>query len=140
MSCLSRRAAAWIAIMMTLSAFIGCRAAPDRAVTQSPRRPARINHLAFFKLNDPADAAALIEDCDRMAAVIPGITAYYAGQHVDVGRPTVDGDYDVGFYTGFETIDDYLEYVAHPEHVALVERWSPRLQWLRVHDVLDPTP
>jgi len=108
--------------------------------SSTPERPARINHLAFFVLEDPADAPDLIADCDRMAAEIPGIVAYYCGTHLETGRETVDGDYDVGFYVGFETEEDLRSYVAHPAHVALVETWRPRLTGLRVHDVLDETP
>lgn len=105
-----------------------------------PPRPARINHLAFFKLKDPADAEALIRDCDEKLAAIPGIVSYYAGRHLDVGRTTVDGDYDVGFYVGFMTRDDYDVYVDHPYHKEVVAKWRPKLEWLRVHDVLDETP
>ncbi len=105
-----------------------------------PPRPAVINHLAFFKLKDPADAPALIADCDTLLRPIPGVTSYYAGPPIDVGRTSVDGDYDVGFFVGFDTVDDYLAYVEHPDHVRVVQRWGPRLEWLRTHDVLDETP
>ena len=113
---------------------------PFGCTEHGPARPARINHLAFFVLNDPADAPELIGDCDAMAGAIPGITSYYCGTHLDTGRETVDGSYDVGFYVGFDTVEDLQGYVAHPEHVALVTKWRPRLESLRVHDVLDDTP
>jgi len=107
----------------------------------NPPRPARINHLAFFKLVDPADAAELIADCDARLAPIPGIVAYACGTHLDTRRGArVDGDYDVGFYVGFDRLADYEAYVTDPEHVAMVEKWRPRWQWIRVHDVLDESP
>jgi len=102
-----------------------------------PPRPARINHVVFFRLQNPADANELIADCDRMLATIPGVTSYYAGKHIDTGRTTVDANYDVGFFVGFETEADYAAYVAHPNHVAAVNKWKTRWEWIRVHDVLD---
>ena len=110
------------------------------ACASTPHRPARINHVAYFILQNPADADELIADCDRMVTEIPGITSYYCGTPFDTGRDTVDGNYDVGFYVGFDTEDDLRTYVAHPSHVELVAKWRPRLESLRVHDVLDETP
>lgn len=129
---------------MTISGA-GCCCNPPGRATQcypvyEPPRPARINHLAFFKLKNPADADELITDCDSQLAIIPGVESYYCGRHLDVGRGNVDGDYDVGFYVGFENEDDYRSYVNHPNHIALVEKWKPRWEWIRVHDVLDETP
>ena len=95
--------------------------------------------MVFFKLKDPAEAQALIHDCDARLSVIPGIVSYYAGKHLDTGRTTVDDNYDVGFYVGFMTIEDYQGYIEHPNHQAVVSEWRPRLEWLRVHDVLDET-
>ncbi len=124
------------ALLLGLAAFLtACATAPP-----GPPQPARINHLAFFKLNDPADANELIADCDSMLATIPGVVSYYAGRHLDVGRDAVDGDYDVGFYVGFANETNYAGYVAHPAHLQVVNKWRPRWQWIRVHDVLDNTP
>lgn len=132
-----KRSLAAVLIAAVLAAG-GCAAEHAR---RGPPRPARINHLAFFKLKNPAEADALIADCDSMLATIPGVVSYYAGKHLDTGRgPRVDGDYDVGFYVGFESEADYARYVDHPAHVAAVEKWRPRWQWIRVHDVLDDTP
>ncbi len=103
-------------------------------------RPARIGHVVFMKLTDPAEQAALLADCDEKLPQIPGVVAYAAGRHLDVGRASVDGDYDVGLYIGFETEEDYAAYVEHELHRELVETWKPRLEWLRVYDVLDETP
>ena len=103
------------------------------------QRPARSSHAVLLKLEDPSERAALLADCDAMLPGIPGVSSYAAGRHLDVGRPTVDGDYDIGLYIGFETEADYAGYVDHPDHVAFVEAWKPRLAWIRVHDVLDET-
>ena len=91
----------WLALAI-VSLLGACAASPT-----GPARPARINHLAFFKLKNPADADELVRDCDRKLATIRGVVSYYAGKHLDVGRATVDGDYDVGLYLGFMTEADY---------------------------------
>ncbi len=107
---------------------------------RTPPRPAVVNHVVFFKLKDQADAARLIDDCDRRLARIPGITSYFCGRHVDTGRPTVETDYDVAFYVGFDTLKDYTAYVDHPLHVAVVAEWRSRFEWIKVYDVHDETP
>ena len=140
----SRRAPVPAAPAMLAAAFLtavslaGCAA--GRAAAHRPRRPAPISHVVFATLRDPADAAELIRDCDARLAPIPGVAAYACGPHLDTGRPSVDGDYHVGLYIGFETEADYAAYVEHPNHTALVADWSPRMVRLRVHDVWDATP
>jgi len=130
-----------VAILLLLALLLsGCSGTwCDFSDGRAPR-PARINHLAFFKLHDPAGAGELIADCDEHLATIPGVMSYYAGTHLDAGRTNVDGDYDVGFFVGFETEEAYRKYVHHPSHVMVVEKWKPRWEWIRVHDVLDETP
>ena len=102
-------------------------------------RPAAINHVVFFTLNDSSRAAELIADCDRRIAGIPGVESYFCGRHVDTGRESVDSNYDVGFYVGFDSFEDYARYVEHPEHKALVEDWQPHLREMLVRDVYDVT-
>ncbi len=100
----------------------------------------RIHHVVLFKLADPSEAGALIGDCDARMARIPAVLSYWAGRHLETGRPAVDGDYDAALCLGFTDEAGYSEYVDHPEHRALVARWQPRLEWMRVHDVLDEPP
>lgn len=111
-----------------------------RSDSAAPPRPARINHVVFFKLTDSAETDALLADCDQLLAPIPVVRSYFSGRHIDTGRPSVESNYDAAVYLGFDSEQDYAAYVEHPSHVALVERWRPRLQWLRVYDVLDETP
>lgn len=136
-----RRCSPFIALLLVIALLMsGCACKTCGLADGRPPRPARINHLAFFKLKNPADAGELIADCDAHLARIPGIVSYYAGTHMDVGRTNIDGNYDVGFFVGFETEEAYREYVHHPSHVMVVEKWKPRWEWIRVHDVLDETP
>jgi hypothetical protein len=128
-----------VGALVMMTSFVACRSSSPS--TQQILRPARINHLAFFKLRDPADAAELISDCDDKLSKIPGVCSYYAGQHLDTGRGgRVDSNYDVGFYVGFVNEKQHEAYVSHPDHLALVEKWRPRWEWIRIHDVLDETP
>ncbi len=123
----------WLVLVVIL--MHGC-AAPSA----NPPRPARINHVVFFKLKNPEDAVKLIHDCDTKLATIPGVVVYFAGPHLETGRASVDTDYDVGFYVGFMREDAYRGYVEHPAHIAVVEKWEPRLESLDVRDDLDETP
>ena len=105
-----------------------------------PSRPARINHVAFFELNDPQDAGELIRDCNSMRTTIPGIVSSYAGTHLDTTREGVQSDYHVGFYVGFMSEADYQTYLDHPAHLEIVKKWRPRLRRLQVYAVVDETP
>lgn len=101
------------------------------------RQPALINHVVFFKLKDPGTAAELIADCDAKMSLIPGVVRYFCGRHLDTGRSTVDSNYDVGFYVAFDSLDVYRAYVEHPDHKALVDKWKPRWEWIKIYDVQD---
>lgn len=104
------------------------------------KRPGLINHVVFVKLVDPSDAEELIADSDRMLGTITSVKSYYCGRHIDTGRSTVIADYDVGAFMAFESEAGYASYVSNPAHVAFVEKWRPRLEWLRVYDIHDPSP
>ena len=139
-----RRRLAWCGCVAAAGLMSGCQHGADAPTSRadaraSAPRPALISHVVFFKLQDPSGAPALIDACDTMLSEIPGVVSYAAGRHIDTGRPTVDGDYDVGLYIGFDTEDAYAAYVDHPQHVELVNEWKPRLAWLRVYDIHDPT-
>lgn len=111
-------------------------APPGGAATEAAPAPGRINHVVFFELEDPADAESLIAEALKLGA-IPGVISCSAGRHIDTGRDTVRRDYDVGFFVAFDSEQAYAAYVSHPDHVALVEKWRPRLRALRVYDILD---
>ncbi|MCA9294973.1 MAG: Dabb family protein [Phycisphaerales bacterium] len=127
------------AIILGLAAGLsGCStssrsAERDRTTVSSP---GVVHHPVFFTLNDPADRAALIADCDALLPVIPGVTAYACGVHHESGRSTVDSNYDVGLYIAFDSPASYASYVTHPNHVTLVERWKPHLKSLHVYDII----
>ncbi len=52
-------------LLLGFAAFLtACATAPP-----GPPRPARINHLAFFKLNDPADANEVVASIESQSAI-----------------------------------------------------------------------
>jgi len=110
------------------------------AATSRPPRPAKINHLVFIVLTDSADVQKLIDACDTQLPFIPGVVAYHCGQHRDFDRTNIDSAYDVALSIGFDSAAAYATYVAHPDHVALLTAWGPRVQSIRIHDVVDETP
>lgn len=98
--------------------------------------PGMINHVVFFDLKDPAESDELISNCYTLLE-IPEVVSGYAGTHYDIGRDSVLQDYDVGFFVAFDSEADYRAYIEHPAHVALVEKWRPRWDSIRVYDVGD---
>jgi len=119
-----------LGLALIAALLVGC-------ASPGPTRTGAINHVVFFKLADPADAAELITDCDEKLRSIPGVRAYYAGRHIDMGRSNVDADYDVGAFVAFDSSNDYRGYLVHPNHIALVEKWRSRWTWIRIYDVGD---
>ena len=129
--------AALLAVIVLMTA---CDTVPRHDGIASPARPAIINHVVLFKLKNPQDTDELIADCDRTLATIPGVVSYFAGRRLDLGGPNVDVEFDVGFYVGFNSKEDYARYVDHPNHVAAVNKWRPRWESIRIQDVIDETP
>lgn len=122
---------------LALACAAGCN--NSRAIPKRQSRPA-LAHIVLISLGDPAQAQALIADTKELLHPIPGVTRLVVGPHVDTGRPSVDGSYDVGILVEFPSAEDYAAYVAHPKHGALVERWKPRIVSMRTFDFLDHTP
>lgn len=115
----------------------GCAGTP----AAGPVRPAPILHLVYFHLEDPGDAPALLGDCQELLPGIPGVVAYAGGTHLDTGRESVDGDYDVALLVGFADVDAYRVYLGHEAHLELLARWQDKLAGYTIHDVLDqPQP
>lgn len=125
-----------VLLFLVALACSGC-AATASSQAGAPARPAAINHFVAFKLVNPADADELIADCDAYLRTIPGVVSYFAGRHHETGRASVYRAYDVGFFVGFNSDEDYAVYVDHPNHVQVVRKWQPRLEWLRVYDIWD---
>lgn len=103
-------------------------------------RPGAINHVVLVTLKDPADAAALIADTDRLIGPIPSVKSYFCGPPRPSDRSEVDSSFTVGLYVGFESQEDYQAYLDHQGHRTLEETWRPRIESIRIFDITDPTP
>ena len=124
--------AAWAGIVFAVSG--GC-AGPGGAM----RAP--LQHVVLIKLRDSRQAEALLADTRRRLSAVPAVSELWAGRPFDVGRGGVDLDWDVGVIVSFADRAAYEAYLSHPEHIALVEAWQPRWEWIRVADLLDqPDP
>ena len=130
-----------IALSMCMSGCWGAKypsgSATKLAIEDPASPPAKIGHIVFVTLKDPSHADALRRDADYMLGNIPSVTTYACGSHLDTGRSTVLNDYTIAIYLGFDSESGLAEYVAHPQHVEFVEKWKPRLESLRVYDMLD---
>ena len=98
-------------------------------------RPAPIQHVVLAQLKDPAETSALLADSDKSLAHIPGVASYTSGTHLDIGRSGIDSNCSAALVIGFDSVEDYRGYLDHPAHIALVERWKPKTEWLRIYDI-----
>lgn len=112
------------------AALVGC--ASNQRLDVAP-----VAHIVLIKLENASQSESLIADSRAKLGAIPQVASLHVGRHVDIGRDTIDRDYDVCISVGFQNVEDYLAYLAHPLHVELVEDWRPRWTWIRIHDVLD---
>lgn len=107
---------------------------------EPPPRAASILHIVLVRLQDPLDIAEMVHDSLDMAGEIPSVTTSFVGLHLETGRATVVRDYDVCLTVGFDDEAGYAEYLSHPAHLRLLEKWGPRIEWLRIHDAQDIRP
>lgn len=94
----------------------------------------RIEHVVLIELLDPADAAELKADSDRLLPTIPDVRGYVSGTPVDIGRGNVSRDYHVGLIVRFDSVEGYKAYLAHPAHEQLVQKWRPRWRKASIAD------
>lgn len=122
---------------VSLTACSGSSRTSRAPVPPPPPPPAMIGHIVFVELANPSDFHEILHDADWMLGTIPTVSTFAAGKHLDTGRSTVRGDYDLAIYLGFENEADLNMYVVHSSHVDFVNKWKPRLKALRVYDMLD---
>lgn len=93
-----------------------------------------LNHLVLIKLKNPLDRAALEIDSNSAFVKIPQVIEFSIAHPVDLGRPSVDSDYDVAIFIVFSSIEAYQAYLKHPAHIALVTAWKEKFQSMRAYD------
>ena len=95
-----------------------------------------IAHNVYFTLGDnsPAAVQAMIEDCHRYLAGLPGIVFYASGTCSDVDRSSSDRDYDVALHVVFQDRATLDAYITAPKHVAFMEKHEANWKDVRVFD------
>lgn len=85
-----------------------------------------IEHLALFKLKEDADQA----DLDSFAAALQALAPKLSGlvsMRIERDARLRAGNVDFGIIARFEDSESFLGYSGHPEHVAVVEQYAPKL-------------
>jgi len=95
-----------------------------------------VAHNVFFALTDNSEAAkkALLDDCDKLLAPLPGIVFYAAGTPSDMSRDVNDRDFDVSLHVVFTNKAALEQYLAAPKHLELVEKHKANFKKIRVFD------
>ena len=83
-----------------------------------------IAHNVYFTLHDnsPAAVRAMIDDCHRYLADLPGIVFYAAGTPLDADPSSSDRGYDVALHVVFQDRAAMDAYMTAPQHVELIEK------------------
>lgn len=135
--------------LIALAPLAGCRTdgasrrAADRQAVGAAASPARMGevlHVVLVRLNDPLDTAACADATLAMVDQIPSIRGAFLGLHLETGRDTVQGDYDLCLTLSFDSRDGLEAYIKHPAHMAILEEWGPRIEWIRIHDAREVRP
>ncbi len=95
-----------------------------------------IAHNVFFTLHDnsPAAVEAMIADCHRDLAPLPGIVFCAAGTCSDVDRAVSDREYDVALHVVFKDRAALDAYMSDPKHVAFMDKHGGNWKEVRVFD------
>lgn len=127
------RSQQWVAVLIVvIPALTGCESDP---AASKRAHQALLQHVVLVSLQDPADAAALEADCNRLLPPIESVRTWWIGTPVDTGRAAVDGEYEVGLCVGFDSLEGLADYQSDPRHLELVDLWRPRATRFRIFDV-----
>jgi len=95
-----------------------------------------IAHNVYFILNDNSDATiqAMVEDCHRYLAHLPGVVFYAAGTCSDVERSVSDREYDVALHVVVKDRASLDAYMTAPKHVEFMNKHGGNWKDIRVFD------
>ena len=97
-----------------------------------------INHvvLVWFKQGTTkADIDEVIQETNKLSALIPQVKKMSLGRAIVSDRKIVDDSFDLGIHFMFANQQDMQAYLSHPKHVAFVNKFvKPRLAKLLVYD------
>lgn len=90
-------------------------------------------HVVLLKMKSPSDAPAAQKDA--VEALSPLARRITPGRHLELGRPEVDGAYDVAFLMEFDSPAQYRAYLDSEAHRSILQRWRTRVESLRAFDI-----
>jgi hypothetical protein len=95
-----------------------------------------IAHNVYFTLSDnsPAAVRAMVADCRRYLADMPGIVFYAGGTPYDADRASSDADFDASVHVVFENRAALDAYMAAPKHLELIEKYRHNWKDVRAFD------
>jgi antibiotic biosynthesis monooxygenase (ABM) superfamily enzyme len=113
-------------LLATLAACAGAPRAEHDAV----------GHVVVLTLTDGAPAAALERDLEVLMDATPGVLESRVGPRADIAvrEGITDTSFQVLLWVGFVDEASFQAYLVSPAHQALVERYRPHLEALRVFD------
>jgi hypothetical protein len=119
-------------IGLACAAVMGLAVAADKPAPQGPL----VAHNVFFSLKDNSEAAkkAMIDDCHKLLAPIPGTVFYAAGTLSDMKRDVNDRDFDVALHCVFKSQVALDAYLVAPKHLEFVDKHRPNWKKVRVFD------
>ncbi len=97
-----------------------------------------INHvvLVWFKQGTTkADIDEVIQETNKLPALIPQVKAMSLGRAIASDRKIVDDSFDLGIHLTFANQQDMQAYLSDPKHIAFINKFvKPRLEKLLVYD------
>jgi Stress responsive A/B Barrel Domain len=126
-----------------LAMAIGCWLSPlggnARDAAQPPKsgQPPYVHTVVFYLKKDtpPAKVEAMIADCHSVLGKIPTVRSLWVGRPAAKGSPELAiKDYNVALVILFDNYEGLKTYIDHPNHVKLVETYSPSFEKVLVYD------
>lgn len=96
-------------------------------------------HVVLIKLKDPALVPDMERDAREALPAVRGVKRLRCGRALGLLRPMVDSAYDSAITMEFDSADAYDRYLNDPAHVAVVTKWKPEMESIRVIDIT-PAP
>ncbi|MBS3079052.1 Dabb family protein [Candidatus Pacearchaeota archaeon] len=81
------------------------------------------SHIVLYQTNpnNPQAVQQIIDNANRYLAQIPGVRDFLVAPRYDSGRAVQVYRFDVGMNITFDSEDEMLAYMRHPDHMRFVE-------------------
>ncbi|NET38941.1 MAG: Dabb family protein [Cyanothece sp. SIO1E1] len=100
-------------------------------------KPPTVHHVVLVDLKPTvteAEMTTMIADGKASLSEIPGVLDVQLGLKAKDSRDTHIKDYDLALYVEFAQLSDLDVYGPHPKHQDFVNRYSPKIEKIRVID------